>query len=210
MDKVVIIGGGGHAKVVIDILLSEKKYEVVGFVAPSSEVKEICGIPYIGSGSDTDSLVEKGINHFIVAVGDNKLRKHLFDKYKKEGMQPVNAISPTATVSIYSEIGTGVVVMSGAVINAYAVIENNVIVNTLAGVDHDCVIESHSHIGPGTTLTGNIKVGEGVFFGAKSCATPNVKIGDWAIIGAGAVLISDINSDMTVVGIPAKSKNIKG
>ncbi|MCM3040849.1 acetyltransferase [Paenibacillus motobuensis] len=210
LDKVVVIGGGGHSKVVIDILQSAGTYEIVGFTDNSDQQRSLCGVPYLGNDGILPELLNKGVLRFIVGLGDNKVRKILFEKICTVGFMPVNAISPFAHISPHAKIGQGVVVMAGAVINPYAVIKDNVIINTLSGIDHDCIIDSHVHIAPGTSLTGCVRVCEGAFVGTGSKITPNVEIGEWSVIGAGAVVISDILPGSTVVGVPAKKIIAKG
>ncbi|GGG63314.1 acetyltransferase [Paenibacillus radicis (ex Gao et al. 2016)] len=203
-DKVVIIGGGGHAKVIIDILNSSNRYDIVGFTSQSNHQQNLCGVQYLGDDSILSSLMLEGIKYCSIAIGDNKIRKKLFDKLVKEGFTPINAISPSAYVSSSARIGNGVVIMPGAVVNASAIIEDNVIINTLTGIDHDCTISAHSHIAPGVSLAGGVFVGEGTFIGVGSSVIPEVKIGEWTVIGAGSAVVNDISSHVTVVGVPAK------
>ncbi|MEK3725869.1 acetyltransferase [Paenibacillus sp. FSL H8-0034] len=203
-DKVVVIGGGGHAKVVIDILQSSNNYEIIGFTSPLDSDKSLCGVPYVGDDSNLPALFDKGIRSFFIAIGDNKLRKKLYNNLLEFGFKPINAISPYAHISPYASIGDGVVVMPGSVINACAVLGDNIIVNTLACIDHDCIINSHTHIAPRVSLAGCVNVGEGSFIGIGSSVIPEIKIGEWVIIGAGSAVISDIPSNVKVVGVPAR------
>jgi len=209
LEKVVIIGGGPHAKVIIDILQQvSHQYEIVGYVSLYND-GELLGVPYLGDDSVWLSLKSEGINYFTVAVGDNRIRKKLFEKLVAVGLQPLTLISPAAYVSPSATIGQGVVVMPGAVINTCVEVGQNVIVNTRASIDHDCIISSHTHIAPGTTLAGSVFVGEGSFLGTGSSVIPEIRIEEWVTIGAGSVVISNISSNVTVVGVPAK-KILKG
>ncbi|UKS24986.1 acetyltransferase [Paenibacillus sp. HWE-109] len=203
-EKVVIIGGGGHAKVIIDIIQSTGTYEVIGFTSPIDVEKSLCCVPYLGNDSILPSLLKKKIKSFFVAIGENKLRKKLFEELVALGFAPINAISPFAHISSYAALGKGVVVMPGAVVSTGAVIGDNVIINTLAGIDHECDISSHVHVAPGASLAGCIKIGEGTFIGVGTKIIPEIKIGEWAVIGAGSVVISDIPANAKVVGVPAK------
>ncbi|CAM2938886.1 acetyltransferase [Paenibacillus sediminis] len=203
-NKVVIIGGGGHAKVVIDVIQSADTYELVGFTSHSDQESNLSGIPYLGDDSILPTLLEEGVQYFFVATGNNRLRKKLFYQLIELGFTPINAISPFARISPFAKLGRGIVVMPGAVINAYAVIEDNVIINTLSGIDHDCLIKPHAHIAPGASLAGCVNVGEGAFVGMKSSVIPEISIGEWSVVGAGAAVISDVPSYVTVVGVPAK------
>ncbi|MFD1179408.1 acetyltransferase [Paenibacillus puldeungensis] len=203
MEKIIIIGGGGHAKVVIDILQSMETYDIVGFTDNDDQHLSLCGIPYLGNDAILPALLEKGITKFCVAIGDNRLRKKLFHNLVTSGFKPASAISPFAYVSHHAKIGRGVVILPGAVVNSCATIEDNVIINTLSGVDHDCIIYSHAHIAPGASLTGNVTVGEGAFLGAGSKVIPGIEVGEWSIIGAGSVVLSNVPPNVTVVGVPA-------
>jgi len=201
--KLVIIGGGGHAKVVIDVFQSAAIYEIVGFTAHTEHEYSLCGVPFLGNDSILPELLNNGVQYFFVAMGDNQLRKRLFLKFVEMGYNPVNAISPMAYISPHAKLGNGVVAMAGVIVNSCAVIGDNVILNTRSGIDHDCVIKSHSHIAPGVSLAGSVHVGEGAFVGVGSSVIPEVNIGEWSVVGAGSVVISDVRSNVTVVGVPA-------
>lgn len=202
--KVIVIGGSGHAKVVIDTLQAMNIYEITGFTSPIFEEQTLCGAAYLGNDHVIPTLNEQGITGFIVAIGDNTLREKLFIKCVKLGMTPINAISPSSYISPHAVIGAGVLIAPGATINAGTVVKDNVIINTLAGIDHDCIISSHVHIAPGATLTGNVKVDVGAMVGAKSTVIPKINIGEWSTVGAGATVIENVVSYSTVVGVPAK------
>lgn len=201
--KLVIIGGGGHAKVLIDIALESNDYDVIGYTSHMKTNEKIMDVPYIG-GDDIFGSLDKDTHRFIVAVGNNNLRRKLYLKITAMGYEAINLISSKSIVSRYAFLGNGIVVMPGAVINAAARINNNVIINTSSIVEHDCVIESHAHIAPGTVLTGNVHVDEGAFIGAGSTIIPQINVGKWATVGAGSTVISDITEYCTVVGVPAK------
>ncbi|WP_138227199.1 acetyltransferase [Paenibacillus algicola] len=202
-EKVVVVGGGGHAKVVIDILQENAEFhEILGFTSLDFKGESLLGVPYLGDDSMMTTL--RDVDSFIVAIGDNSLRKKIYQSLSKVGLRPINVISKKAYVSPHASLGQGVVICPGSVINPSAVLHDNVIVNTLAGVDHDCVLNSHCHVGPGASLAGGVVVGEGAFVGMKSSILPERLIGEWSVLGAGAVVIKDINPYTTAVGVPAK------
>lgn len=203
-QKVVVLGSGGHSKIVIDILQKAQEYEIVGFTSNSNDENNLLGVPYLGDDSILFSLYESGVKTFFAAIGDNEIRKKVFNRMINIGFEPINAISPFAHISQYAKLGKGVVVSPGAVINACAVIGNNVIVNTLAGIDHDCIIGSDVHIAPRASLAGSVIVGDGSFIGAGCTVIPDISIGEWTVVGAGAVVISDLPSNIKAVGVPAK------
>jgi len=204
VEKVIVIGGGGHAKVIIDIIQSMGKFEIVGFTDNDTTRTHMCNVPYLGDDTILPDLFKQGVSCFCIGIGDNKIRKKLFDKTISIGLVPINAISTSAYVSPYAKLGRGIVIMPGAVVNSCAIVEDNVIINTLSGVDHDCIISSHSHIAPGASITGNVLVGEGAFVGSGSKVIPDIQIGEWSIVGAGAVVLSNVPANITVAGVPAK------
>lgn len=202
--KVIIIGSGGHAKVIIDIIQGMKKYEIIG-VASSDKIKRIIsGVPILGNDSILIDLYKSGVKHAFIAIGDCKLRDIIFNYVNKIGFDLVNAISPSANISPTVKIGFGVAIMPGVSINVDSIIEDNVIINTNASIDHDNVIKKSVHIAPGCNLAGNVTVGEGTFLGIGCKVIPKIFIGKWSTIGAGSVVIKDVPSNTVVFGVPAK------
>lgn len=205
--KIVIIGAGGHAKVLIDIFKSMKIYKIIGATSSDKIKRTIYGIPILGDDSILLDLYKKGVNNAFIAIGDCKLRNRIFDHTNKIGFNIVNAISPHTNISPTVKIGKGVAIMPGVSINVDSIIEDNVIINTNASIDHDNVIKKSAHIGPGCNLAGNVTVGEGTFLGIGCKVIPKIFIGKWSIIGAGSVIIKDVPSNTKVFGVPAKIIN---
>jgi UDP-perosamine 4-acetyltransferase len=195
--RVAIFGAGGHAKVVFEIL-EALGHLVVGFVDVAGGAATLLGAPVV---RDPAALSFEGA---IVAIGDNRIRKRVFEEVRAAGYALVNAVHPSAILSPRSTLGAGVVVVAGAIVNVDAVVGDNVILNTGCTVDHDGRIESHSHIAPGTHLGGDVQVGEGAFVGLGGRVLPGVRIGAWATCGAGAVVLRDVPARVTVVGVPAR------
>jgi UDP-perosamine 4-acetyltransferase len=204
MKNVVIIGAGGHSKVVIDILRSVDEFNVIGCTAYHIDLKSILDVPIVGDDSKLPELFSSGVKNAFIAIGDNMLREKLTLMAKKIGFNLINAISPFAYISKSSSIGNGVAIMPGAVINAEVIIGNNVIINTSASIDHECVIEEYSHIAPGCHLAGNINIGRGSFLGIGSSVIPHVRIGQGCVIGAGTVVIKDLPPFSKSIGVPAR------
>lgn len=202
-EKVVIVGAGPHAKVIADILTSNHQYEIVGLV-DRQEKKGFLGIDIIGDDNCLPDLYAQGITNAFVGIGDNHIRKKLFNSLKKLGFNIVNAISVHAVISEYAVVGCGVAVMPGAVINADTVIGDGCIINTNASVDHDNRIGEFTHIAPGSALAGSIHVGAESFCGVGCRIIDGIHVGHNVIIGAGAVVIKQVESNSTVVGVPAK------
>jgi len=196
--QVYVIGAGGHAKVVIDAIIQEGKYEVTALVDPA-KTGQAGQFPII---SDTGGLSP---GSFVVAIGDNKTRTKLYDQLINDGWTPVSIVHPKAIVAADVVIGFGTVVFAGAIINACARIGANSIINTGAIIEHDCAIGNNSHIAPGCSLAGGVSVGDNSLLGIGSSVLPSIKIGSGVIVGAGSCVIRDVGDGLQVAGVPAKS-----
>jgi UDP-perosamine 4-acetyltransferase len=203
MEQVVVIGGGGHAKVIIEILQDAGLFEVAGCTAPGRETR-VLDVPVLGDDSQLPRIYASGVRNAFVGIGDNRLRRALAQNVLAVGFNLVNAISPRAALSRRVETGVGVAVMAGAVINACCRLGDGCIINTGATVDHDCAIGDWAHIAPGTNLAGCVTVGEGAFLGIGSRVIPKITLGAWTTVGAGAVVIRDLPAAVTAVGVPAR------
>lgn len=205
-DRVVILGGGGHAKVVIDILEQAGEVDIAGFVSAAEQPDALCGYRRLGSDDVLVATLRDGIQNAFVAIGDNRRRQDCIGALQRQGFTLINAISPAAVISKYASLARGIAVMPGAVINAGARLDDGVIVNTNASVDHDCVIGACVHIAPGVALAGCVTLGEGVFLGAGTTVIPNIAIGAWTTVGAGAAVVADLPDRVVAVGVPATVK----
>jgi sugar O-acyltransferase (sialic acid O-acetyltransferase NeuD family) len=206
MNGVLIIGAGGHAKVVADIFLCQG-VRVLGFLDddPSTWGKTLLGLPILGHSSTAQDHAPDGL---ILGIGDNQARSKLAERVWVAGVPWVTAIHPSATIAASVRLGQGVVVAAGVVINPDTVIGDHVIINTGATVDHDCVIEDYAHIAPGVHLCGGVRMGRGTLVGVGASAVPCVSIGEWAVIGAGAAVVKDIPGHVSAMGVPAVPLNI--
>lgn len=194
-NGVSLLGAGGHAKVILDIL--ESCDLPVNGLYDDRLVGERFGYPIKGRLLETNGRT----GYFLIALGDNAIRKKVAIKLE---LQFISLSDRSAIVSPTVRLGKGTVIMPGTVVNAGTVIGEHAIINTSASVDHDCVIEDFVHIAPNSTLCGNVQVGEGTLFGAGAVAIPGVKIGKNCTVGAGAVVVNDVPAGATVVGNPAK------
>lgn len=206
--KVVGLGAGGHAKVVIEILRSHKSYALMGLLDTKPELrgKSVLGVPILGDDDLIPVLKRDGVCRFFVGLGstgDDRRRQRLFELALQHGMKPVDAVHPQAIISPSAELGEGVTIMAGAVINACTRLGENVIVNTGAIVEHDCVIGDHVHIATGAQLASTVRVGTGAHIGAGATVRQCITIGEGAIVGAGAVVVKDVRPHTVVVGVPA-------
>ncbi len=204
---VIIIGAGGHAKVLMDCLRL-MNVDIVGMLDKNpSQGNGVGELPIIGDDSaifDFACDAVKLVNG-IGSVGDTSLRTNIFNKFKNLGYSFRSVIHPNAIVAENCYLGEGVQVMAGAVINTGTKIAADTIVNTGAVIDHDCKMGSHVHIAPGVTISGGVQVGDGSHIGTGATIIQSVTIGERALVGAGAVVIHDVASGSKVVGVPAKT-----
>jgi UDP-perosamine 4-acetyltransferase len=207
--KVIGLGAGGHAKVVIEILLANKRYVLHGLLDINSNLhgKTVLSIPVLGGDELLPSLRKQGISHFFVglgSIGDTSPRRRLFDLASMNKMRAVEVIHPKAIISPSAFFGEGVTINACAVINADAKLGKNIIINTGAIVEHDCRIGDHVHIATGAHLASSVNVGDGAHIGIGAVVKQGIKIGKGAVIGAGGVVIKDVPSNTTVTGVPAR------
>lgn len=207
MDKpVIIIGAGGHAKVLYDCLRL-LDVEVLGALdkCPSKE-DGAPSIPILGDDSTIHDYATDAVElvNGIGSVGDTSLRAAIYNKFQKLGYSFRTVVHPSAIVARDCNLSEGVQVMAGAVVNTGAKISMDAIINTGAIVDHDSFIGRHVHIAPGCTISGGVHVGDGAHLGAGSTVIQGVVIGSKALVGAGAVVLKDVLAETKVAGVPAK------
>lgn len=205
--RVVIIGAGGHAQVVADMLLRAREagaeHELIGLVDDNQALvgTVVMGVPVLGKIAELPNTPHDGV---LVAIGDNQARSRLFASMESRGETIINAVHPSAVIAPDARLGKGVMICANAVVNPGSAIGDDVILNTGCTVDHHCRIEPHAHIGPGAHLGGEVQVGEGALIGIGSAVVPGRKVGRWAIVGAGAAVTRDIPEYSTAVGVPAR------
>lgn len=203
--KIIILGAGGHAKVVWDVVLSSAlpECELIGFADdnPSRTGATVMGLPVFGS---LDTLALPRDVRVVMGIGDNAARRRQFEQATSLGYGCLTVVHSRAVIGRGCTIGAGVVVMANVVVNSDARIEDNVILNTACSVDHDCRIGAHSHIAPGVSMAGGVTVGEDTLVGIGAAVVPGVSIGAGSIIGAGSVVTHDVESGCVVVGVPAR------
>lgn len=212
MKPLVLLGGGGHCKAVIEVAESAG-YKILGVLDMPEDVgKEILSTRVIGTDDDIPQYVDKA--EFVITVGFIKspaTRIKLYNRIKEVGGKLAIIIAPTAYVSKYATIGEGTVVMHNAFVNAGAKVGNNVILNTFTNIEHDAVIGNHCHISTGTMVNGECKVGERCFIGSQSVLANCIAIGDDIIVGAGSLVRKSISIKGIYSGNPTilkvKTKN---
>jgi sugar O-acyltransferase (sialic acid O-acetyltransferase NeuD family) len=199
---VVLIGAGGHGRVVLDILRAAEVYRPVGFLDADPQLtgQKVDGLPVLGQLN----LKAQKVKGVIISIGDNHPRRQYFRKISDQGFDIVNAIHPSSHISASAQLGRNVVVAAGAVISTAARIGHSVIVNTSAVVDHECRVGEAVHVCPSATLAGRVTVGDETFIGMGCNIIQCLKIGSHAVIGAGAVILEDVADGATVVGVPGR------
>jgi sugar O-acyltransferase (sialic acid O-acetyltransferase NeuD family) len=209
MPKVVIIGAGGHAREVLDILLACRangcEIEPLGFIDenPDKHGQTLNGFPVLGDFRWFNG-VDCGDIEVICAVGTPEICRKLVRQAQAIGLRFTNAISPQACISPHARIGQGVMIFPNVIVNTGAIIGNHVILNVAVTVSHDTVVGDFCNLNPGVHLAGNVTVGEGCYIGMGANVIQGVTIGPWSIVGAGAVVIRDIPPHVTAVGVPAR------
>lgn len=194
MEKIVLVGFGGHGKSVADAILRQKKYKLIGFTDMSVK-KPYMGCPYLGTDDILKDLFLQGVDNAFIGIGymgKSKIRDRLYDKALKIGYKIPCVIDPSAVVSGSALLGSGVFVGKNAVINAEADIGDMCIINTGAIVEHECRVGSFSHIAVGATLCGNVNIGNHVLIGAGTTIIQGCYVGDEAIVGAGSMVLKDV------------------
>ncbi|WP_338555853.1 acetyltransferase [Paenibacillus sp. KS-LC4] len=203
--RTVVVGAGGHAKVVVDILRTSQAYKVIGCIGrePGGQV---LNVPVLGDDTMLPLLLEQGVRHAFIAIGDNAARLRLARHVQSLGFELINAISPLAYIAPSASLGCGIAVMPGGIIQPDAKIGSLTIINTAASVDHDCIIGEACHLAPGSTLSGGVTVGDGSFLGTGTVVIDGIRIGAGCMIGAGAAVIRNIPDQTLAAGVPATVK----
>lgn len=206
--RVVGVGAGGHAKVVVDILRTAP-VEIVGLLERNAALwgTRVLGVKVLGGDDLLPQLRGDGVTHAFIGVGctgDTAPRRRLHRIAKEHGFEIVSAIHATAVISQYATIGPGATLMPGSVVNAGTTLGENVIVNSGAIVEHDCTIGDHVHIATGARLASAVRVGHGSHIGLGASVRERCRIGRDVIVGAGAVVVDDVPDGVVVVGVPAR------
>ena len=202
---IIVLGAGGHAKVLVDALRL-RHANIIGLVTPDTGSLSIYGLPMLGTDHVVDSYPAPSVRlvNGIGSILQPVKRREVFERFKAKGYLFESVIHPSAIIARDVELGEGVQIMAGAVIQAGSRIGANSIVNTRVAVDHDCRIGAHVHLAPGVTLCGNVGVEETVHVGSGATVIQGIKIGYDAMVGAGALVIRDVPARARVAGVPAR------
>ena len=207
MQRILILGAGGHAQVVADILMrgrgAGKDVELLGYLDddPGLAWKSFLGLSVLGVVSDLSRIKHDAV---VVAIGDNRARSQVYVRFIEQGERFAVALHPSANVAPGVKLGPGTMVCAGVVVNPQSEVGEDVILNTGCTVDHHNRIGPHAHIAPGAHLGGEVTVEEGAMVGIGAIVLPQVRIGAWSVVGARAVVLKDVPPGVTVIGVPAK------
>jgi sugar O-acyltransferase (sialic acid O-acetyltransferase NeuD family) len=200
----ILIGYSGHAFVVYGILTAAGK-KIAGYCDVVEKEYNPFNLPYFGPENSETGLRSIQQSGYFIAVGDNGLRKKVYENLAQKQLLPANAIHPSAVIDSSVTIAPhGVMIAANATINPLASVATGVICNTGCVIEHECIVGEFAHIGPGAVLCGNVKIGSGTFVGANSVIKQGITVGKNAMIGAGAVVVKNVPDNCTVVGVPAK------
>lgn len=202
MADIIIVGAGDHARVALETA-SALGLTVRAFAEPDPDrldARALRGIPILGG---LDAVADNDVS-FIVAIGQNRVRKAAFDAAIARGGRAATLVHPTAVVLDGATIGAGSHICAGAVVGLDARVGRNVIVNTGATLDHDDQVGDHSFVAPGVHLAGRVVVDEGAHLGINSTAIEGRRIGAWSLVAAGATVVSDVAPAARVAGVPAR------
>ena len=200
MNKLIIIGAGGHGKVIADNAL-KNGYTDINFI-DDCITGECIGFPIIGTSADIENFADENTD-FIIGIGDNKIREMIAEKHN---VNWTTLIHPSAQVAFNTEIGKGTAVMANVVINVCATVGQHCIINTGAIVEHDNMIENYAHISPNVALGGTVRIGSLTHIGVGATVKNNTEICSDCTIGAGSVVVKNIKEPGTYVGVPIRKK----
>ncbi len=207
--RIVLIGAGGHAKVVLEAVRAMEQFVVIGLVDPHPQSPCVLGEPVLGGDEVLPDLYQRGITFAVIALGDNALRQRVADYVQSFGFELPPIIHPSAFVSPSARIGAGAVIMARAVIGTETVIHQVAIVNTGAIIDHDGTIGPAAHVAPGCALAGLVRIGARTLIGVGSAVRPGICIEEDVVVGAGSAIVADVTARSVVGGTPARPLQIK-
>lgn len=209
MVPIVILGGGGHAKVLINLIEMVGEYSIKGILDNDIQRDSlVAGYPVLGGDALLGQLYQQSITHACIGVGsvrDNRHRKELHTLVAGYGFSIPSLVHPSVIMGDRVDIAHGVQLMAGTIIQPGSSIGENTIVNTGSQIDHDSIIGQHVHIAPGVVISGGCTIEDGAFIGAGATVIQGIHIGVGAVVAAGAVVVRDVQAGMLVRGVPAKA-----
>lgn len=216
-EKLLLIGDGGHCKVIIDTLLDTYNYEKIGIISRENEPlrenlrTKVLNIPIIGTDRELEELFAGGYKHAFIAVGsigDTSIRRRLHQIIDRIGFSVPNIIDKSSIVGAYTTLGRGVYIGKRTIVNTNSQIGDFAILNTASVVEHDCMIGDFVHVATGAVLCGNVSIGDGTHIGAGSVVKQGICIGRNTMIGMGGVVINNICDSVTAYGVPCREVSV--
>lgn len=201
---IIIIGDGRHAAVLVEILISQNR-KVIGYTSLRSGNK-LSGLPYLGKDNVIATYGTEEIE-LVLGLGTVNVathRKKIFEMFITQGYTFANVVHSSTIISPSVQVGQGVQIMAGSVLQTNVRVLENTIINTGTIIDHDCFIGKHTHIAPGTTLSGGVRIGENCHVGTGTSIIQGITIGNETLIGAGSVVVSNVGNKKKAFGVPAK------
>ncbi len=210
--KLVLVGAGGHGRVVAEIVRLAGKFDLVGAIDPDPKAATTAGLKWLGKDDALEKLRNAGVWRAAVGVGsigDSRARAGLRKRLLALGFELPSLVHPSATVSRAVSLGDACQVMAGALMNPGTRVEAGVVINTGAVVEHDCRLGQDSFVGPSAVLGGDVRLEEAAFVGIGATVLQGITIGAKAVVGAGAVVVRDVPAGVTVVGVPASPLGVR-
>ncbi|WP_430883969.1 acetyltransferase [Fusibacter sp. JL216-2] len=205
MTQVIIIGYGGHGKVIEECIESNNTQNVLGYI---DRFDRGIHLKHLGTDDSISDIIKIYPNvQFIIGIGDTQLRRKLFSLYESYNVKFATVIHKSANISPKTMIGDGTVVFPQAVINPGAIIGRHCIINSGAIIEHDNTIEDNVHFAPRSVTGGQVKVGKDTLIGLGACVRNNIIIGSNCIVGMGASVVDNIPDNVIVYGVPAKQRS---
>lgn len=207
--RILLIGGGGHCRSVLDTIIKTDEYTEIGIVDPNRV--DDSRAHYAGTDEELARLIHEGWTDAFVtvgSVGDTSLRRRLYQLVKSLGFHIPALIDPSAEVSETARIEEGVFIGKKAIVNTQAFLGGSSIINSGAIIEHDCVVDEFAHVSPGAVLCGEVSVGKDSHIGAGAIIRQQIRIGEKVVIGAGSVVVSDIPDSVKAYGNPCRIKGI--
>lgn len=194
LTPILLVGAGGHARACIDVIEQEGRFSVAGLTGLEQEVGgKILGYPVLATDKDLPALFRE-YKQALVTVGQIKspaLRMRLFESLVQNGYTLPTIVSPRAHVSRHASVGSGSIVMHGAIVNAGATVGHNCVINSLALIEHDSTISDHCFIATTAAINSGVSVGIGTFVGSNASVRQGTRIGENCVIGMGQIVVTD-------------------
>jgi acetyltransferase EpsM len=209
MKPLILIGGGGHARVVLDAARSQSEWEAIGYLdAKPTEGMERAGLRWLGDDEAGLARADADEAWFVLGIGSvrvSDVRERLVQRYGS--VKWATVVHASARIASDVRLGAGTVVFAGAVVNPAALVGDHCVINTGAIVEHDCIVGDHAQVGPGAVLGGGVTIAARAFVGLGSRVRDHVAVGEGATVGMGAVVVKDVAAGAVVLGVPARDRN---